>query len=176
MTPSTGTLRASWLITWPPTPGRPARNCRPWGLSPRKLCASVGCFAGPPGAVGSRSSVVIYSRFMNIDLLRMSILTSLAAGPQHGYGVLRDVESITGGRVTPAVGSLYRVLETLARDGYLVEARTEVIDGRFRRYYQLTDLGRSALLEAADTMINVAKVARTRTSPERALRSARGAS
>lgn len=113
---------------------------------------------------------------MNIDLLRMSILTSLAAGPQHGYGVLQDVESLTGGRVTPAVGSLYRVLETLARDGYLVEAKTEVIDGRFRRYYKLTDLGRSELVEAADTMTNVVKVALRRTAAERSLRPARGAS
>jgi DNA-binding PadR family transcriptional regulator len=43
------------------------------------------------------------------------ILTALAARPQHGYGIQRDVEEISGGRVTLRAGTLYAALDRLER-------------------------------------------------------------
>ena len=101
---------------------------------------------------------------MKIEGVRIGILTSLAAGPQHGYGILQDLDALSNGRVTPPVGSLYRVIDALQRDNFIDDAGSEVVDGRFRRYYQLTPAGHAELIEAADTMVLLAKQARTRTA------------
>lgn len=42
------------------------------------------------------------------------VLTALAAGPQHGYGVLKDVEALSGGAVVLRVGTLYGALDRLS--------------------------------------------------------------
>jgi DNA-binding PadR family transcriptional regulator len=75
------------------------------------------------------------------------ILTALAAKPQHGYGILLDVESISGGQVRLRAGTLYAALDRMAVDGWVAVDREEVVDGRLRRYYRLTDPG-AARLEA----------------------------
>jgi DNA-binding PadR family transcriptional regulator len=73
------------------------------------------------------------------------ILTALAARPQHGYGILRDVEEISGGRVRLRAGTLYTALDRMSADGWVAEDREEVVDGRLRRYYRLTDQGAARL-------------------------------
>jgi DNA-binding PadR family transcriptional regulator len=75
------------------------------------------------------------------------ILTALAARPQHGYGILRDVEEISDGRVLLRAGTLYTALDRMGSDGWVAVDREEVVDGRLRRYYRLTDQG-AARLEA----------------------------
>ena len=75
------------------------------------------------------------------------ILTALAGGAQHGYGVLLDVETISGGRVKLRAGTLYAALDRLCADGWVAVDREEVVEGRLRRYYRLTDDG-AARLEA----------------------------
>jgi DNA-binding PadR family transcriptional regulator len=35
------------------------------------------------------------------------ILTALAAGPQHGYGIMTDIGQISGGQVRLRPGTLY---------------------------------------------------------------------
>jgi DNA-binding PadR family transcriptional regulator len=75
------------------------------------------------------------------------ILTALAAGPLHGYGVIQEVTGLSEGRVTLRPGTLYGALERLVEQGFAVADREEVVEGRLRRYYRLTDEGAS-LLEA----------------------------
>ncbi|OLF17148.1 PadR family transcriptional regulator [Actinophytocola xanthii] len=78
------------------------------------------------------------------------ILTALAARPQHGYGILRDVEEISGGRVQLRAGTVYTALDRLRTDGWVAVDREEVVESRLRRYYRLTDTG-AARLEAEVT-------------------------
>jgi DNA-binding PadR family transcriptional regulator len=78
------------------------------------------------------------------------ILTALAAGSQHGYGVISDVLTISDGRVRLRAGTLYSALDRLRIDGLVDVDREEVVDSRLRRYYRLTDEGRCQLaVEAA---------------------------
>lgn len=91
-------------------------------------------------------------------------MTVLAGGPQHGYGVLREVGELSEGRMAPAIGSLYRILDALHRDGLVEESGSEVVDGRFRRYYRLTPAGRADLVSATDTMDLVVAHSRRRLS------------
>jgi DNA-binding PadR family transcriptional regulator len=80
------------------------------------------------------------------------ILTALAQGPQHGYGIIQDVGRISGERVALRAGTLYGALERLDADGLIAMDREEVVDGRLRRYYRLTDEGSARLAEEARRM------------------------
>ncbi len=73
------------------------------------------------------------------------VLTALAAGSQHGYGIIRDVAEISAGRVRLRAGTLYTALERLREDGLIEVEREEIVDSRLRRYYRLTSTGRERL-------------------------------
>jgi DNA-binding PadR family transcriptional regulator len=90
------------------------------------------------------------------------ILTALAAGPQHGYGVIGDVERISGGRVRLRAGTLYAALDRLTSDGLVEAEREEVVDGRLRRYYRLTEPGAARLATEAEHLRHNAETATTR--------------
>jgi DNA-binding PadR family transcriptional regulator len=75
------------------------------------------------------------------------ILTALAAGCQHGYGIITDVADISAGRVRLRAGTLYTALDRLSSDGLIAVDREEIVDNRLRRYYRLTPRG-SELLAA----------------------------
>jgi DNA-binding PadR family transcriptional regulator len=77
------------------------------------------------------------------------ILTALAQGPQHGYGIIQDVGRISAQRVQIRAGTLYGALERLDADRLIGVDREEVVDGRLRRYYRLTEEGRALLAEEA---------------------------
>jgi DNA-binding PadR family transcriptional regulator len=66
------------------------------------------------------------------------VLTALSRGSQHGYGIIADVQQISGGRVTLRAGTLYAALDRLRAAGLIGVDREEVADGRPRRYYRLT--------------------------------------
>jgi DNA-binding PadR family transcriptional regulator len=77
------------------------------------------------------------------------VLTALAAGDQHGYGIITDVERISDGRVRLRAGTLYSALDRLRLDGLIVATREEVVEGRLRRYYRLTPKGKKQLAAEA---------------------------
>ena len=71
--------------------------------------------------------------------LRAAVLSLLAEQPMHGYQVMQELETRSGGRWRPSAGSVYPTLQQL-EDEQLVSV--DEIDGR--RTFQLTDAGRSA--------------------------------
>jgi DNA-binding PadR family transcriptional regulator len=85
------------------------------------------------------------------------VLTALAAGSQHGYGIISDVTAISDGRVRLRAGTLYSALDRLHLDGLIEVDREEVVESRLRRYYRLTSAGTEQLaLEAARLQSNAA--------------------
>jgi DNA-binding PadR family transcriptional regulator len=80
------------------------------------------------------------------------ILTALAAGSQHGYAIIADVASISGGRVRLRAGTLYAALDRLRIDGLIEVEREEVVEGRLRRYYRLTTQGSKQLATEAERL------------------------
>ena len=90
------------------------------------------------------------------------ILTALAGRPRHGYGVIQEVASVSGGRVTLRPGTLYAALDRLVEEGLVAPDREEVVDGRLRRYYRLTAPGAAALKAEADRVASNVAVARRR--------------
>jgi DNA-binding PadR family transcriptional regulator len=80
------------------------------------------------------------------------ILTALAAGAQHGYGIMTDVRRISDGRVRLRAGTLYAALDRLRGDGLVEGDKEEVVDGRLRRYYRITPEGTLQLAAEVEHM------------------------
>jgi PadR family transcriptional regulator PadR len=74
------------------------------------------------------------------------VLTVLAAGDRHGYGIRQDILDHTEGEVEIEAGNLYRHIRALEDDGLVTEApapRNETDERRI--YYRLSPAGRKAL-------------------------------
>lgn len=89
------------------------------------------------------------------------LLAALANGPQHGYALMQAISESTGGEVTLRPGTLYTALDRLAGEGLISMTGQEIVDGRPRRYYDLTEAGTEALSAAVDLMEARAKQARS---------------
>jgi DNA-binding PadR family transcriptional regulator len=104
------------------------------------------------------------------------ILTALATESLHGYGVIQEVTRLSGGRVVLRPGTLYGALDRLSDQGLVAADREEIVDGRLRRYYRLTDEGAGLLHEEAQRLADNAAEARRRLSgrpePQRGTRHA----
>ncbi|MGI5214064.1 PadR family transcriptional regulator [Plantactinospora sp. CA-290183] len=77
------------------------------------------------------------------------ILTALAREPMHGYGIVNEVAALSEGRLALRPGTLYGALDRLTEEGLVAPDREEVVGGRLRRYYRLTEAGDASL--AAET-------------------------
>jgi DNA-binding PadR family transcriptional regulator len=93
------------------------------------------------------------------------ILTALAAGSQHGYGIITDVKEISGDRVRLRAGTLYTALDRLRADGLIAVDREEIVDNRLRRYYRLTPSGSDLLAAEAARLRSNADAALRRLNP-----------
>lgn len=80
---------------------------------------------------------------IKMGLSKFFILRVLQDGPMHGYDVARAVERVTGGCCSPTEGTIYPVLREFEAGGF-VTATEEVVQGRQRRVYALTEAGRAA--------------------------------
>jgi len=90
------------------------------------------------------------------------ILAALAPRPLHGYAIIGEVAELSGGRLSLRPGTLYGALDRLADEELLEPDREEVVDGRLRRYYRLTDKGAGLLEHEAARLQRNADAARQR--------------
>jgi len=90
------------------------------------------------------------------------ILAALAEQPLHGYGVIQEVSALSDGRVTLRPGTLYGALDRLVEQGLVAPDREEIVDGRLRRYYRLSDDGARVLEAEAARLSSNATVAVSR--------------
>jgi DNA-binding PadR family transcriptional regulator len=91
-----------------------------------------------------------------------SIMAVLADGDLHGYAILAEVRLLSDGGVKLGTGTLYGALERLQDACMVVVADQEVVDGRLRRYYRLTERGRAALVAELDRRAQLLAAARHR--------------
>ena len=87
------------------------------------------------------------------------ILAALAGEPMHGYGVIQEVAELSDGRVSLRPGTLYGALDRLTEQELVTADREEIVDGRLRRYYRLTDTGAEVLAAEAQRLTSNADVA-----------------
>ena len=92
-----------------------------------------------------------------LTALWYNILLALADEVRHGYGIIKEIEVRSGGRMRPGTGTVYLALQRLEEDGLITEstqaaraAERARQDNRRRRWYDLTGKGRAVL--AAETL------------------------
>jgi DNA-binding PadR family transcriptional regulator len=93
--------------------------------------------------------------------LSAAILFALAGGASHGYAIIKEIEAITDGEMSPNTGSMYLALHRLLQDGFIAESHGPGNDAR-RRYYRLTEAGRSAAKTEARRLSQLLRAASVR--------------
>ena len=63
--------------------------------------------------------------------------------PNHGYGVIQEIEELTGGRVVLGPGTLYGALRTMQKREW-IRIYSQDTESRKKKEYIITDLGRAA--------------------------------
>ena len=75
----------------------------------------------------------------------MAVLTLLARQPLHGYEIAKRIDEETGGVLRFDMASLYPMLYRLERKAWVKAEWQTLTNGRRRRCYRLTSLGRKQL-------------------------------
>lgn len=75
------------------------------------------------------------------------VLSIITEGESYGYAILKRVRELSGGELEWTDGMLYPLLHRLHRLGYVTTEWRTPPQGRHRKYYAITDEGRSALAE-----------------------------
>jgi DNA-binding PadR family transcriptional regulator len=91
------------------------------------------------------------------------ILLALADGAKHGYGIMKEVETITEGQIRMGPGTLYGTIKRLLSSGMIEETDERpdpAIDDARRRYYRLTGFGGDVLAAEAQRLSDLVIVAR----------------
>ena len=96
-----------------------------------------------------------------LDLL---ILQTLSLGPQHGLGISRRIEQITGGTFKVMPGSLFPALHRMEEQGWLAAEWGESEANRKAKYYRITRSGSRRLGKERDRWDKVALA--IRSAPE----------
>lgn len=92
------------------------------------------------------------------------ILLSLASGPKHGYAILKEVETLSQGRILFSTGTLYGGLKRFLKCGWIrrMDGKEEDASGRPRKAYALTEKGRRILNAEVVRLQSLVKTARVR--------------
>lgn len=75
------------------------------------------------------------------------VLAILADGDSYGYAILKRVRELSYGEMEWTDGMLYPLLHRLERLGLVTSEWRTSAEGRDRKYYSITDDGRSALAD-----------------------------
>jgi DNA-binding PadR family transcriptional regulator len=93
----------------------------------------------------------------------LHILLALSTGERHGYGIMKQVEADSQGKVKMGPGTLYGSIGRMIEAELIRESAKRVdpeMDDERRIYYQLTGAGRTALeaeLKRYRSVVAVAK-------------------
>ena len=79
--------------------------------------------------------------------LDMMILKVLDRGPEHGYGIVRQIRRRSGDVLVVEEGSLYPALHRLQKRRFVTSQWRTSESNRRARYYQLSERGRKQLRE-----------------------------
>lgn len=91
------------------------------------------------------------------------IMLSISSDPRHGYAIIKEVESMSDGRVKLSTGTLYGAIKRLLKSQWIERVeeteQSELINTRFRKSYKLSPRGQRILKEElarSRTLVNLA--------------------
>jgi DNA-binding PadR family transcriptional regulator len=110
--------------------------------------------------------------FLPLPPATFHILLAVAEEDRHGYAVIQDIATRTGGELKLSAGTLYRSIQRMLEQGLIVEPRERPAphdDDERRRYYRITPLGTAVAKAEARRLAQLVRMARARgLAPERA--------
>ena len=95
----------------------------------------------------------------------LHILLALADEERHGYGIMREVQERTGGETRMGPGTLYGSIKRMLADGLIEESDERpdpAMDDQRRRYYRITDFGRSVAGAEAERLQSLVSAAQAK--------------
>ena len=96
----------------------------------------------PWGGRGGR-----WGRFFGPGEIRLALLSMLESGPKHGYELMKELETKSGGIYKASAGAIYPALQQLEDEDLVLSNTAEG-----KRTYTLTGVGRAELQREADTV------------------------
>ena len=93
------------------------------------------------------------------------ILLALVDEEQHGYRIMKEVETRSGGKVRIGPGTLYEAIQRLVKNQLIEESSDRpdaAMDDQRRRYYRLTQLGRGVLAAESERLAALVGFARSK--------------
>ena len=87
---------------------------------------------------------------------KLIILGILRQGRSYGYLIIKNIRELSGGKMEYSDGMLYPVLHSLEKEG-LIESKWVMEDNssRPRKYYELTEQGKKALVKEKEHWLQV---------------------
>ena len=91
------------------------------------------------------------------------VLLALSSQDLHGYGIIQEIARHSDGHYRPGPGTLYDNLKKLMESGLVADApKSAMPEDEERRFYTLTEDGRSALAVEVNRLQKVVREARSR--------------
>jgi DNA-binding PadR family transcriptional regulator len=93
------------------------------------------------------------------------ILLALSGGERHGYGIMQDIEALSGGQLQLGPGTLYRSIQRMLIDGLIEEttgAEPGGQDDERRRNYRLSEFGQEVVRAEVSRLKRLVDEARRR--------------
>lgn len=98
--------------------------------------------AGFPWGRGGR-----WGRFFGPGEIRLALLSMLEAGAKHGYELMKELETKSGGIYKASAGAIYPALQQLEDEGMVT---SDTAGGK--RVYSLTDAGKAEVQRESQTV------------------------
>lgn len=95
------------------------------------------------------------------------ILMALSYEEKHGYGIMKQVEEDSEGKISMGPGTLYGSLKRMLDAGLVSEGDKKIdpkMDDQRRIYYKITDLGQKALAEELERYQRVVRITKRRNA------------
>lgn len=90
------------------------------------------------------------------------ILFALGEGEKHGYAIMKEVGSVSGGHFTMGPGTLYTTIQRLLELGLIEETSASSDSERRRRFYRLSRRGRQIIEAELNRMESLVRSAQRR--------------
>lgn len=88
------------------------------------------------------TEVGYWKSLINIGFTKILVLKVLSKAPNHGYGILKELQAMTSGCCTPTLGTIYPILKELTKQGYSEVSEEQQLKGaQKRQVYVLTPSG-----------------------------------
>jgi DNA-binding PadR family transcriptional regulator len=99
-------------------------------------------------------------QYNQLPQVAFSILLALSLKERHGYEIIKQVDEDSSGKIKLSPGALYTSIKQLLEQNYIEEVAID--DDTRRRYYRISNKGRSVLAGELDYYRNTIALAKQR--------------